>query len=149
MEFADSFQQSRRVTEDFTSRTLAAIPSDLGKLAYVCSLKDPSSGRYLHEGLAFVYSDTSIQKALAGCHEELFSRILETPLEEQEVDWRMCFGLAGDPEWALEDGRGVDHPFRRMVPEGFPDYLADLFCSNYKALRAVISAKRAIVEPGA
>jgi len=149
VDFADPFRQTRRVTEDFTSKTLAAIPSELGKLWYVCSLKDSSSGRYLHEGLAFVYSDAAIQKALSGCHEELFSRILETPLADQEADWRVCFGLAGDPDWALADGSGADTRFREMAPEGLPSYLADLFCSNVKALRAAITAKRVILETGA
>ncbi len=148
MESVERFQQSRRVTEDFTSRSLAAIPSDWGKLYYVCSLRDPQTGRYLHEGLTFIYSGASVQEALSQCHEELFTRILETPLEEQEADWRMCLAPAGEQDWTLEDTGRVDSP-RSLAPDGLPDYLADLFCSNTEAILAVISTEGAISEPAA
>jgi len=91
----ERFQQSRCVIEDFTSRTLAVIPSHFGRLYYVSSLKDSATGRYLHEGLADVYSQDSVQEALGQCHEELFSRILETPLPEQERDLRRCLDRGG------------------------------------------------------
>src|ERR1700682_3559765 len=90
VESMESFHQSRSVIEDFTSRTLAAIPSDFGRLYYVSSLRDSSTGRYNHDGLTVLYSENSVQAALAQCHEELFSRILETPLEHQERDLRKC-----------------------------------------------------------
>jgi hypothetical protein len=148
VESVERFQQSRRVTEDFTAKSLAAIPSDLGKLHYVGSLRDLQTGRYLHEGLTFIYSEASVQEALSHCHEELFSRILETPLEEQEADWRMCFTPAGEHDWTPEDTGRVDSP-RHLAPEGLPDYLTDLFCSNAEVLQAVISSEHAISEPAA
>src|ERR1700690_2475799 len=80
VESLERFQQSRAVIEDFSSQTLAAIPSDFGRLYYVSSLKDSSTGRYEHDGLMSLYSDNAVQAALSHCHEELFSRILETPL---------------------------------------------------------------------
>ncbi len=148
MESVERFQQSRRVTEDFTSRSLAAIPSDLGKLYYVCSLRDVQTGQYLHEGLTFIYSGASVQEALSHCHEELFTRILETPLEEQEADWRMCFTPESEYGWIPADGGRVDSP-RSLAPDGLPDYLTDLFCSNAEAVLAVISSEHAISEPAA
>src|SRR5712672_1691197 len=96
VESFERFRQSRSVIEDFTSRTLAAIPSDFGRLYYVSSLKDSSTGRYKHEGLMDLYSENSVQAALTHCHEELFSRILETPLSRQERDLRRCLDAAGD-----------------------------------------------------
>ena len=148
MESVERFQQSRRVTEDFTSRSLAAIPSDLGKLYYVCSLRDLKTGQYLHEGLTVIYSGASVQEALSHCHEELFTRILETPLEEQAADWRMCFTPAGEQDWTSEGTGRVDY-FRSLAPDGLPDYLTDLFCSNTEAVLAVISSEHAISEPAA
>src|ERR1700681_3278249 len=101
VESMESFQQSRSVIEDFTSRTLAAIPSDFGRLYYVSSLKDADTGRYRHDGLMTLYSEDSVEVALASCHEELFSRILETPLRQQERDLRNCLNSAGDNFWAV------------------------------------------------
>ncbi len=99
MESLEHFRQNRSVIEDFTSRTLAVIPSEFGRLYYVSSLRDPDTGRYSHDGLMEVYSENSVQAALTQCHEELFSRILETPLKEQERDLRKCMGSSGDEFW--------------------------------------------------
>ena len=138
----ESFHQNRSVIEDFTSRTLAAIPSDFGRLYYVSSLKD-DTGRYRHDGLMTLYSEDSVQVALARCHEELFSRILETPLRQQERDLRDCLDTAGDKFWAIVESWRETRFFRTMCPEGLPFYLDELFCSNMSALLAIFSADRA------
>lgn len=142
MESLERFHQSRSVIEDFTSRTLAAIPSDFGRLYYVSSLKDEETGRYTHDGLLNLYSETSVQAALAHCHEELFSRILETPLSYQERDLRKCLDAAGDEFWAVIQSWRENRLFRAMCPVGLPSYLDELFCSNMNALLAIFSANR-------
>jgi hypothetical protein len=136
----ECFHQSRSVIEDFTSRTLAAIPSDFGRLYYVSSLKNEKTGQYTHEGLLNLYPEHSVQAALAQCHEELFSRILETPLSNQERDMRNCLDAAGDKFWAVVESWRETRFYRTMCPEGLPDYLNELFCSNMNALLAVFSA---------
>jgi len=142
VESLERFQQSRAVIEDFSSQTLAAISSDFGRLYYVSSLKDSDSGRYEHDGLNSLYSENAVQAALSHCHEELFSRILETPLSEQERDLRACLGKAGDQYWDLIESWSEDRSFKDMCPEGLPDYLQDLFCSNMVALLAVFSSRK-------
>lgn len=142
MDSLNRFQQSRAVIEDFTVRTLAVIPSDFGRLYYVCSLKDPMTGRYEHDGLKEIYPESSVQAALAHCHMELFSRILETPLKDQENDVRMGLDAAGDQLWNIVEAWCASRPFCTMCPEGMPSYLNDLFTSNMDALMAIIKAKR-------
>ena len=146
MESLDRFQQTRCLVEDFTSRTLAVIPSDFGRLYYVSSLKDAATGRYRHDGLVRVYSEYSVQEALEQCHEELFSRILETPLPEQERDLRKCLDRAGDAFWTVVDTWRKDKSFQIMCPEGLPGYLSDLFCSNLGALLAIFSSQRVTLD---
>ena len=141
MDSLDRFQQSRSVIEDFTSRTLAAIPSDFGRLYYVCSLKNPDTGRYQHDGLKEFYPENSVQAALAQCHVELFSRILETPLSDQERDLRKCLDTAGDKLWSVVEAWRESRSFCTMCPEGLPDYLDDLFSSNMDALLAIFQAR--------
>ncbi len=147
MESFDGYHRSRCVFEDFTSRTLAVIPSDFGRLCYVSSLKDSLTGRYQHDGLMDVYSEDSVQEALGQCHEELFSRILETPLPEQERDLRKCFDMNSDRLSSFVDGWLKDKSFQVMCPEGLPTYLKDLFCSNLAALLAICSSQRVTVDP--
>ncbi len=143
----ERFQQSRCVIEDFTSRTLAVIPSFFGRLYHVSSLKDAVTGRYQHDGLVDVYSENSVQEALEQCHEELFSRILETPLPEQERDLRRCLDSAGDRFWTIVESWREDRSFRTMCPEGLPSYLKDLFCSNLGVLLAIFSSQRVTLGP--
>ena len=131
------------MTEDFSSRTLAAISSVFGRLYYVSSLKDSISGRYEHDGLKSLYPESAVQQALSHCHEELFSRILETPLRDQERDLRECLVSAGEQYWDVVESWRENRGFENMEPDGLPDYLNDLFRSNMGALLAIFTAKRA------
>jgi hypothetical protein len=142
VESLERFQQSRAVIEDFSSQTLAAITSDFGRLYYVSSLMDRDSGRYEHEGLTSLYPENAVQAALSHCHEELFSRILETPLKEQECDLRACLGSAGEQYWEVVESWLENRYFQNMCPEGLPSYLHDLFCSNMGALLSVFTSKK-------
>ena len=142
MESIERFQQSRAVIEDFSSQTLAAISSDFGRLYYVSSLKDSNSGRYEHDGLMSLYPENAVQAALSHCHEELFSRILETPLKEQERDLRECLDSAGDNYRDVIESWRENRYFQNMCPEGLPNYLHDLFCSNMGALLAIFSTNK-------
>lgn len=142
VESLERFHQSRAVTEDFSSRTLAAIPSDFGRIYYVNSLKDTESGRYEHDGLTSLYPRDAVNAALSHCHEELFSRILETPLKDQERDLRTCLASAGDNYWDLVESWRENRDFQNMSPEGLPDYLHDLFCSNMGALLAIFCSRK-------
>src|SRR5260370_11954891 len=81
-------QQNRRIIQDFTVTTLAAIPSPFGRLIYLSSLRDLASGRYEHAGLLALHPEEAVQQALANCHQEIFGRILETSLAEQAEDLR-------------------------------------------------------------
>jgi hypothetical protein len=142
VESIERFQQSRAVVEDFSSQTLAAISTDFARLYYVSSLKDANSGRYEHDGLTSLYSENAVQAALSHCHEELFSRILETPLRDQERDLHACLGSAGEKYWDVIESWRENRDFQSMCPEGLPDYLQDLFCSNMAALLAIFSSKK-------
>jgi dGTP triphosphohydrolase len=135
-------QQNRRVIQDFTLTTLAGIPGLFARLTYIASLRDLSSGRYEHAGLAALYPDAAIQQAMQLCHEQIFERILEAPLSSQEQDLRACLAR-------MEDGLSVAvshwrrmEAYRVLVPEAAPEYLKDLFCSNLRVLLEILDEER-------
>ena len=131
-------QQNRRVIQDFTLTTLAGIPGLFARLTYIASLRDLSSGRYEHAGLAALYPDAAIQQALQLCHEQIFERILETPLSSQEEDLRACLaGMEGGLAVSVSHWRRME-AYRVLVPEAVPEYLKDLFCSNLRALLEIL-----------
>src|SRR5215470_11729246 len=93
----DEILRVQPIVRDFTATTLAAIPNAFGRLIYIASLRDLSSGRYEHSGLAVVYPPDAVQEALKFCHQEIFSRVLETPLSVQEQDLSDCFDAMPGP----------------------------------------------------
>ncbi|HXY24987.1 MAG TPA: hypothetical protein VEI73_10075 [Candidatus Acidoferrum sp.] len=134
-------QQNRKIVEDFTLTTLAGIPTLFGRLAYIASLRDLSSGRYEHAGLAALYPDEALQQAVQLCHEQVFERILETPLEQQLEDLRTCLeAMQGGVAVAVSHWAGLE-AYRVLMPEKSPDYLKELFCSNSRALLELLSEK--------
>ncbi|MGB2590597.1 MAG: hypothetical protein WA853_21775 [Candidatus Acidiferrum sp.] len=134
-------QQNRRIIQDFTLTTLAGIPGEFARLAYMASLRDLSSGRYEHAGLAALYPDEAIQQALEMCHEQIFERVLETPLDRQVADLEECLErMPGGLSTALSHWRRME-AYRVLMPERSPEYLKDLFCSNLRALLEILQGE--------
>lgn len=137
------FQQNRRVIQDFTATTLAEISGQFARLVYVASLRDLSSGRYEHQGLAALYPEEAVQQALQVCHEQIFERILETPLSEQLEDLRDCLAvMEGGISSAVSHWRQLE-AYRVLLPEQAPDYLKELFLSNLRALLEILQEQTA------
>jgi hypothetical protein len=131
-------QQNRRIIQDFTLTTLAGIPGEFSRLTYMASLRDLSSGQYEHAGLAALYPDEAIQQALNLCHEQIFERVLETPLTRQETDLKECLErMPGGLRTALTHWRRME-AYRVLMPERAPAYLKELFCSNLRALLEIL-----------
>ena len=141
-------QHYRRIIQDFTETTLVEIPGEFARLAYMGSLRDLSTGRYEHAGLAALYPDDATQLALQLCHEEIFERVLEAALERQLEDLKEC--LARMPGGCCET---VAHwrrleAYRVLMPERAPGYLKELFCSNLRALLEILHEECSKVHSG-
>jgi hypothetical protein len=107
-------------------------------LTYIASLRDLSSGRYEHAGLAALYPDAAIQQALEICHEQVFEKILETPLASQEADLRTCLdAMQGGCDVAAAHWLRME-AYRMLMPEHAPEYLKELFCSNLRVLLEIL-----------
>jgi hypothetical protein len=131
-------QQNRKIVQDFTLTTLAGIPGLLARLMYVASLRDLSSGRYEHAGLAALYPDEALQQAIGLCHEQVFERFLETPLSVQQQNLRTCLStMQGGLQSAIIHWRNMES-YRVLMPEQSPDYLKELFCSNLRVLLEIL-----------
>lgn len=131
-------QQNRRIIQDFTETTLASIPNLFGRLIHLSSLRDLATGRYEHAGLLALHPEEAVQQALSKCHEEVFERILETPLSEQEEDVRACLeAMPGGLTTTVSHWQRME-AYRVLMPEESPDYLKELFCSNLRALLEIL-----------
>jgi hypothetical protein len=143
MESLEKFQRNRRVIEDFTARTLAVIPTEMGRLLHVAMLRDLATGHYRHDGLAEIYSQAAVHEAIAYCHEELLERTLEMPIERQEWDLKMCLSGLGASASEIAARWSEGEFYRLLIPLGAEPYLRDLFCSNVRILLRLIAAESA------
>jgi hypothetical protein len=138
MKVLTQLQQNSQVVQDFTLTTLESLPGYFSRLVYISSLRDLSTGRYEHAGLSVLYPDEAIQQAIEICHEQIFERILETPLQTQEKDLKLCFAsMTGGYRETIDHWRRLES-FRVLLPEETPVYLKELFCSNMRALLEIL-----------
>ncbi len=109
-------QAHTKVLEDLWRNTISAIPSDLGKLVYLASLRDPNSGCYHHYGLETIYSPEQSDRALRQSHLELFYGWLKKPLAEQKEDLEHYFRtVEGELGTILENWKILE-PYRGYAP---------------------------------
>jgi hypothetical protein len=149
LESLERFGQNQRIIEQFASEWLANIPCKLGRLRHVSSLRDVSTGRYSHPILADFYPEPAVDQALAYCHEELFDKVLESALQEQERDLRMLLHEIGAPPCEIAARWLELESFRLFVPLGAPPYLRGLFLSNMRVILGLIVAEHAQVSAAA
>ena len=129
----------RQILYDLALHYLEPLNGSFARLAYLASLKNPSTNIYAHDRLAAVYGPQPVGESLARCHEELFERLLEMPLAQQEEELRQYVRTL--PEGAQE---GIRHCHRRMedwIPLAAPDYLKELFRSNLTALLELLRGR--------
>lgn len=147
MEALEKLEMNQRVIEDFTTRTLARIPTEFGRLCYLSSLRDSSGGgEYVHQGLAAVFPAPAVQEALHFCHWEIYERILESPLAQQEWDLRECLADSEGGFWQTLEQWRETAAYRSLGPEGSPAYLRDLFDSNVRALLDVLASENPTLQ---
>jgi hypothetical protein len=136
----DELQLHRQILYDLSVHSLESMGGMYERLAYVANLRDPSTGIYSHERLCAVFGQEGVAQALADCHEELFERLLESPLALQEEDLLAYLDvLPGGREEHLQE---CSEKAKTWIPPQAPDYLKKLFCSNLNALCELLQEKK-------
>jgi hypothetical protein len=142
----EELSMHRQILADLTSRYLEILPGQFDRLAYLASLRQPSGSSYAHERLSAVYDHDRVSELLRQCHEELFERLLETPLAIQEADlFRYLESLRAATNQNLPACR-VE--LKSLIPPGAPDYLKELFCSNLAALLELLESESSKARSG-
>jgi hypothetical protein len=142
MDTLTQLQQNRRIIHDLTLSTLTTMSSAFSRLTYLASLRDMSTNVYEHAGLSAVYPKEAVQQALEQCHQELFERILETPLAVQEDDLRAHLRtMPNGSRRAAGQWRRLE-AYRTLLPAESPEYLKELFCSNVRAILEILEKEK-------
>ena len=125
----------RQILYDLALHYLEPLGRNFPRLAYLASLRDSTTNEYAHDRLAAVYGAGPVGETLGKCHEELFERLLEMSLSQEE-DLRVFIGTL--PEGSQVGVRVCQERTEEWIPPGAPDYLKELFRSNVVALLEII-----------
>jgi len=141
----DQLRIHRQILYDLALHHLEPLQGNFARLAYLAALRDSSTGIYEEKALLKAYGREPVHQALSGCHEELFERVLELPLAQQQED------LAQYLESQTEANARNQMPggfLESWIPCQAPEYLKELFRSNLNALFELLREKRSRARSG-
>jgi hypothetical protein len=136
-----------RAYEDFSSRSLARIPSALERLIYIASTRDYNSGLYHHDGLDARFGPVAAAKALEYVHAEVFHEVSLMPLGKLSDELEKYMQSAKEVPLAFLTAWQKLEPYRVAIPMQVDPTVAELFVSNIKIALAVLRY-RLPKEPG-
>jgi len=127
-------------------RTLLKIPTAIGRLAYLASLRDPNTGSYQHVGLAQRIGEGEADRILRQSHGETFNEWLSFGLERQKEELENYFtGLDGDCREILANWLTLE-PCAGWAPAESRDVERDLFHSDMKLVLELIRTEYGVAS---
>ena len=132
----------RNATADLFKHTLSRIPTLLGRLAYLSSLRDTNSGVYKHHGLAAVFGREDSKRALREAHQRAFEEWLILPLQAKHADASEYLeGLPDAREDVLKHWKHVQVQ-RGFLPDSAKRGETDLFSEEFDLLLQILSSPK-------
>jgi len=120
--------------QDLWKHTLSHIPTILGRLVYLASLRDPNSGNYRHHGLSAAFGRDESGKALRESHEQAFAEWLTLPLAGKHQDLMEYLGGLEDLPEPVMDHWLRSKVYRALVPSSAREAEQRLFFEDLEAL---------------
>jgi len=127
---------------DLRNRTLKRLPGDFSRLVYLASSRDYNTGQYYHDGLAFLFSQNVVSKAMALCHTEIFDRLVYASLEELVEELGSYISSTNErPEEFLKSWKHLGS-YRVTIPSECDELAAEVFLSNVKVALAILETRQ-------
>jgi len=137
----DQLRVHRQILYDLALHHLEPLPGNFSRLAYLAGLRNPSTGNYEEEDLCKAYRQEPVHQALTDCHEELFERVLELPLAQQQQE--LSRHLESQREGIPIGSQQCKALLESWIPQQAPDYLKELFRSNFQVLCELLYVQKA------
>lgn len=119
--------QKRAVVESIWRRTLEGVPTLIGRLAYMSSLRTGTAGRYQHYGIAQRLGEDGTNALLSQSHIGLFREWLSLELRAQKRDVAQYLdGEDADAATVLVSWIALE-PWYAWIPESSRDIERELY----------------------
>ena len=137
----------RGISSDLWRHTLSQIPSCLGRLAYLSSLRTSNSGRYEHHGLALLFGDSETDKVLRKTHNESFAEWLNYSMEQQKADLELYLSGEGGSKKEILKTWATLMPYRYYVPASVREPERMLYVSDLETLLSILRNEFGVASP--
>ncbi len=125
----------------YLQNVLEALPSAFAQLVFLSSLRDPYTGRYLHEGWASISTPEEVNRALRETHRSVFEAVVSLSLMDLSRELRKHFSSLGQVEIRVANLWLETEPYYEMIPEGCSLLARRFFISQFRsALEVLIQA---------
>lgn len=119
-------------------RTLSGIPTTIGRLAYLASLRNANTGAYEHFGLMQRIGEGEVDRLLRRSHTNVFQEWLCFGLERQKAELEEYLsGLEGDRREIVANWLTIE-PFGSWVPSDSRDVERKLFYADLSVVLELI-----------
>jgi hypothetical protein len=121
---------------DLCRRIVTQVPTRLGRLAFLYSLRDPLTGRYAHPSLVENFGREIADRSLSHSHHQVFMEWLRLNLADQKADIDDYLRIAGIQASALA--------YRELVPRSAHEVERQLYLTDLELILQMISFEPAV-----
>ena len=134
------------VTAVSWQRTLSAIPTVIGRVAYLASLRNANTGIYEHIGLTQRIGENEVDRILRHSHMATFQEWLCFGLERQKAELEEYFsGLSGDRREVVANWLTLE-PYGQWVPGESRDVERKLFYADFGVVLELIRTEYGVAS---
>lgn len=126
--------------EDLKKHTLVSLRGEIARLIYLAGTRDYNTGKYHHDGLALRFTQEIANEAIGKCHEEVFRRVAETPLEDLVSQLQEYITGEYREDEVIAAWLKLE-PYRVVIPLTCDPLSAKLFCSNLMIALAILESR--------
>jgi hypothetical protein len=137
----------RSAAADLWRNTLSQIPTTIGRLIYLASLRDQNTGAYHHYGLEQLCGPEQSQQTLRQSHSQIFSEWLCFNLEQQKKDVEAYLDeLHEDKKIILATWIRLA-PYRHYIPANAREVERNLFTADLETVLELLRYDYAVASP--
>lgn len=140
-------RRSQEPAGDLWRHTLARIPTLIGRLMYLSSLRNQSNGAYEHPALAQMVGDEEAGDTLRRSHARVFQDWLCLNLEQQKADLQEYLSETPNPSSILADWAS-SAAYGKWPPSTAQPFEYRLFAEDLETLLALLRREYGAASPG-